>query len=106
MVLSLAWAFAQGPERGFEMTTHRAEQLPFVMIDRYIAVGVIQIGLIFFGSLEMVAVFCVAGVIMGLGDSLIYARAGHPHRKHTSSGLLALVGLALTLYFLLQGNSA
>ena len=103
MVLSLAWAFYQSPDKGFEMTTHRPEQLPNVMIDRYIAVGVIQIGLIFFGNLPMVAVFCIAGVIMGLGDGLIYARAGHPHWKHTSSGLLALIGLAVTLYYIAAG---
>jgi hypothetical protein len=85
--------------------THRPEQLPLVMIDRYLAVTVIQIGLFFFGSLEMVAVFCVAGMIMGFGDGLIYSRAGHPHMKHTSSGILALVALCVTLYFIVTSGA-
>ena len=100
IVFGLAWAFYKNPEAGMAQATHRPEKLPLVMIDRYIAVGIIQIGLILFGSLEMIAVFCVAGAVMGLGDGLIYARAGHPHMKHTSSGILAVIGLILTLYFI------
>ena len=103
MVWSLAWAFYSDPAKGMETATHRPEKLPLVMVDRYLAVGLIQLGLIFFGSLEMVGVFCVAGAVMGLGDGLIYARAGLPHAKHTSSGILALVGLAITLYFIFTG---
>ncbi len=103
MVLLLAWAFYSDPQKGMAQATHRLEQLPLVMVDRYVAVGVLQIGLIFFGNLEMVAIFCIAGAIMGLGDGLIYARAGHPHIKHTSSGVLALLGLGVTLYYMNAG---
>jgi len=101
IVMPLAWAFYSDPQKGFDMSTHRHEQLPYVMVDRYLGIAVIQLGLIFFGSLEMVAVFCVAGAIMGLGDGLIYARAGHPHIKHTISGLIAVFGFVLTMYFIL-----
>jgi hypothetical protein len=103
MVLSLAWVFYKDPVKGMAEATHRPEQLPLVMIDRYVAVAVIQIGLVLFGSLEMVAVFCIAGMIMGFGDGFIYQRAGHPHMKHTVSGVLALVGFVLTVYFILAG---
>lgn len=98
----LAWAFYRDPVKGMAEATHLPEKLPLVMIDRYIAVTIFQIGLFFFGSLEMVAVFCVAGAVMGLGDGLIYARAGKPHMKHTSSGLLALFALAVTLYYIFR----
>ncbi|MEO0390776.1 MAG: DUF4267 domain-containing protein [Pseudomonadota bacterium] len=101
IVLPLAWAFYSDPEKGMAQATHRLEQLPYVMVDRYLAVAIIQLGLIFFGNLEMVAVFCVAGAVMGLGDGLIYKRAGHPHIKHTISGLIAVLGFVLTMYFLL-----
>lgn len=106
LVLSLAWVFYKDPVKGMAEATHRPEQLPLVMIDRYVAVAVIQIGLVFFGSLEMVAIFCVAGMIMGFGDGLIYKSAGHPHIKHTASGVLALVGFVLTLYFIVAGPGA
>ncbi|QUJ75051.1 hypothetical protein KDD17_08320 [Sulfitobacter albidus] len=96
----LALAFYRDPVKGMEEATHRPEKLPLVMIDRYLAVTIIQVGLIFFGTLEMIAVFCVAGAVMGLGDGLIYARAKLPHIKHTLSGVLALIGLAVTIYYM------
>lgn len=52
----------------------------------------------------MIAVFCVAGAVMGLGDGLIYHRAGHPHIKHTLSGVLALGGLAVTVFYIMLRN--
>ncbi|MGB3243604.1 MAG: hypothetical protein WBB25_03670 [Sulfitobacter sp.] len=102
----LAYAFWRDPVEGMAQATHHAEKLPLVMIDRYIAVAVIQFGLIFFGSLPMVAVFCVAGAIMGLGDGLIYSRAGLPHMKHTSSGLLAVFAFAVVLFYMFRGSAA
>lgn len=104
MTALLAYTFWQNPEKGMADATHLPEKLPLVMIDRYIGVTIIQIGLIFFGSLEMIAVFCVAGAVMGLGDGLIYARAGEPHTKHTLSGVLAIVGLAVTVFYILKRN--
>ena len=105
LVFVLAWLFYSDPQKAFKFSTHRPEKLPDVMVDRYIGIGIIQVGLIFFGSLEMVAVFCVAGAVMGLGDGLIYARAGYPHFKHTSAGLLAVAALLLTLYFIATGTT-
>lgn len=103
MTALLAFAFLRSPAKGMVQATHRPESLPLVMIDRYLGLAIIQLGLIFFGSLEMIAVFCVAGAVMGFGDSLIYARSGHTHLKHTMSGCLAMIGLAVTLYYLLGG---
>ncbi len=100
----LALAFYRDPVKGMEEATHRPEMLPLVMIDRYVAVTVIQVGLFFFGSLEMVAVFCVAGMVMGFGDGLIYSRAGYPHAKHTSSGVLAFVALIVTLFYIFKSS--
>lgn len=101
----LALTLYRDPVTGMEEATHRPEQLPLVMIDRYIAITVIQAGLFLFGSLEMVAVFCVAGIIMGFGDGPIYKRAGYPHIKHTASGCIGLVGLIFTLYYIAQNGA-
>lgn len=100
----LAFTWYKDPVKGMADATHLPEKLPLVLIDRYLGVTIIQLGLIFFGSLEMIAVFCVAGMVMGFGDGLIYARAGHPHMKHTSSGLLALLGLVVCLYYIFAGG--
>lgn len=97
LLLSLAWAFYQSPEKGYRATTHREEQLPQVMIDRYVAFAVIGLGLIFWGNTPMVAIFFLAGAIMGLGDMVIYARAGHSYSKHATAGGLSLVAMIITL---------
>lgn len=101
----LALAFYRDPVTGMAQATHLPEKLPLLMIDRYLAITVIQAGLFFFGSLEMVAVFCVAGMIMGFGDGLIYARAGHPHIKHTFAGILGFVALCVTVYYIVAGGA-
>jgi hypothetical protein len=41
---------------------------------------------------------------MGFADGLIYARAGHPHMKHTVSGVLSVVALGVTLAALAAGK--
>lgn len=97
LVAGLSLAFWRDPEAGMRLATHRKDQLPRVMADRYLAVAVIAVGLIVWGSVEMVAVFFAASAIMGLGDGWIYARAGLPHGKHTATGVLALIALAITL---------
>lgn len=100
MTAILAITFYRDPIKGMTEATHLPEKLPLVMIDRYIGITIIQVGLILFGSLEMIAMFCLAGIVMGFGDGLIYARAGHSHAKHTASGLLALTGFAVSLYYI------
>ena len=101
-----AWLFAVNPAAGFRQTTHRAEQLPYVMSDRYAALTLIALGLVFFGSLPMVAVFFIACAIMGFGDAWIYARAGHSHIKHTGAGIAATVALVITLIAITTGDAA
>lgn len=43
----LAYAFWRDPVKGMADATHRPEKLPLVMVDRYIAVTIFQIGLFF-----------------------------------------------------------
>jgi hypothetical protein len=96
LVGSLAWLFWTDPERGLRESTHRLENLPSVMADRYTAFGVLGIGMMLFGDYPIITVYFLAGAIMGLCDGAIYARAGHPHLKHTASGVLSLLAMIVT----------
>lgn len=93
----MAYLFWHDPERGLRETTHRLEKLPSVMADRYTSIAALAVGVLLFGSLEMTAFFFAVCAFMGLADGAIYARAGHPHIKHTLSGVLGLVAMAITL---------
>ncbi|WP_084667877.1 hypothetical protein [Nioella nitratireducens] len=93
----LAWAFWSDPERGLAQTTHRAEKLPSVMADRYTAFAVLALVFTLYGDVNvLIALFAVCA-FMGFADGLIYARAGHPHMKHTISGVLSTVALAIAV---------
>jgi hypothetical protein len=98
LILSgLAFAFWSNPARGLVQTTHRAEQLPLVMADRYTAFALLALAILMFGDLRLTATFFAICAFMGFADGLIYARAGHPHMKHTFSGVLSVVALCVTL---------
>jgi hypothetical protein len=93
----LALAFWTNPARGMAQTTHRLEQLPLVMADRYTAFALLAIAVILFGDLRLYAAFFAVCAFMGFADGVIYARAGHPHMKHTFSGVLSVIALGVTL---------
>ena len=102
LILSgLAYAFWSNPERGLAQTTHRIELLPLVMADRYTAFAALTLAIFFFGDLRLMAAFFAVCAFMGFADGMIYARAGHPHMKHTFSGVLSVVALGVTLAALL-----
>jgi hypothetical protein len=89
----MAFLFWTDPARGLRETTHRMEKLPLVLADRYTAFAVLGGGMIFFGDYPIITVYFLAGAIMGLSDGAIYARAGHPHIKHTVSGVLSVLAM-------------
>ena len=93
----LALAFWTNPARGMAQTTHRLEQLPLVMADRYTAFALLAVAVILFGDLRLYAAFFAVCAFMGFADGVIYARAGHPHMKHTFSGVLSVIALGVTL---------
>ena len=97
ILAALALAFWTNPARGLVQTTHRVEQLPLVLADRYTAFAALALAVILFGDLRLYAAFFAVCAFMGFADGLIYARAGHPHMKHTLSGVLSAVALGVSL---------
>jgi hypothetical protein len=98
LILSgLAYAFWSNPAQGLVQTTHRIEMLPLVMADRYTAFALLTLAILVFGDLRLMAAFFAVCAFMGFADGLIYARAGHPHMKHTISGVLSVIALGVTL---------
>lgn len=93
----MAWMFWTDPDKGLAETTHRPEMLPRVLADRYTAFAVLALAATLYGDLNVLAVLFAVCAFMGLADGMMYARKGHPHSKHTMSGILSLGALALTL---------
>ena len=93
----LGYVWWTDPDRALRLTTHHRENLPNVMGDRHLGLALLAVGVLLFGTLELVAFLFAGGAVMAFGDSLIYIRAGKPHTKHTATGVFALVGLGVTL---------
>ena len=98
LVLTLmAVAFWTDPDKGMVRTTHRVELLPRVLADRYTAFALLGLFATVYGDLNVLAAFFAVCALMGFCDGRIYAVAGHPHIKHTISGVLSIVALVVTL---------
>ena len=97
----LAGVFLYNTEAGLRQTTHRTEDLPKVLTDRYIAMAALALGATIYGDLNVIAFLFAAFAFMGFADALIYARGGHPISKHVTAGVAAAIvalvaGLAQT----------
>ena len=75
---ALAFAFLRDPVAGLEQTTHRAEKLPEVMTDRYIAFTILALGATVYGDLKVIALLFASFAFMGFADAWIYARGSFP----------------------------
>lgn len=101
----LAGVVARDPVRGLAQLTHRPAQLPLVLADRYVAFAGLALAALVWGDLRMLLALFLAFAFMGFADGRIYARAGHPHIKHTASGVASLVGAAVVGAALISGGT-
>ena len=93
----LAWLFIADPENGLKQSTHRRDQLPFVMADRYIAFAWLALFATLYRDMNVIAAVFAAFAFMALADAWIYARAGHAYVKHLMAGIGALLVVAIAL---------
>jgi hypothetical protein len=106
ILAGMAAAFWASPARGLALTTHRVELLPRVMAGRYTAFALLCLFVLIQRDPALFAAFFAVCAFMGFTDGLIYARAGHPHIKHTLSGVLSVIALAVALTNLLVGKGS
>jgi hypothetical protein len=89
--------FALNPARGMRAASHWPEQLPLVMSDRYIGTAFLLLGVLLWGDWWLLGWFLAVVGVAGLGDVLIYVRAGRPFAPHLFAALL--YGIAACLAF-------
>jgi hypothetical protein len=102
----IALACVPDPEVGMRRLTHRLEQLPQVMLGRYIAFAGFTLFVALLGDLRVMAAWALTMAFMAFADSFIYARLGKPYVKHLSAGLAASVMLAVVLAALISNGAA
>ena len=100
----LAVIFLRDPIAGLAQTTHRAEKLPDVMTDRYVAFAFLALGATIYGDFKVIAWLFAAFSFMGFADAWIYARGGFPIVKHVGAGVAALIVVIVALMALKTGG--
>jgi len=93
----LAWMFFRDPKAGLADATHRPEQLPQVMTNRYLSMTVLAVAAALYGDPLVIAVLFATYAFMGFSDASIYSRAGHPAIKHVAAGLAAAIVVIVAL---------
>ncbi len=86
-VVWLAWVFWRDSDAGMALATHRTEQLPRVMVNRYFVIFMFMGGALASRNPLWVAYAFAVTAIASLWDALIYRKAGQPFRKHLVAAL-------------------
>jgi hypothetical protein len=100
----LSVIFLRDPIKGLEQTTHRAEELPKVMTNRYIAMTMLALGATLYGDLKVIAVLFASFAYMGFADAWIYIRKGTSYKNHVGAGVAASLVVIVALAALMQGR--
>ncbi len=93
----LSLIFLRDPQAGLVQTTHRAEKLPQVMTDRYIAMTILAVGATLYKDMAVIAVLFASFAFMAFADAWIYARSGHTCKKHLGAGFAASLVVIVAL---------
>jgi hypothetical protein len=96
----------RNPAAGLAFLTHRIEQLPQVMTDRYVALFGFSLFAALYGDLNVLLAWSLVLAFLALADAVIYARSGKPYMKHLSSGVAALFASAVFVAALKTNGAA
>jgi hypothetical protein len=95
----IAAVFALAPaDVALAQATHRRDELPRVMVNRYATFALFGGAAALSGDMMIISATFAILSVPGLGDTLIYARRGHSYVKHLAAGLGALLVSALALF--------
>jgi len=111
LLTALTWAFvafvavamvllARNSTRGLSLLQHRVDLLPQAMLVRYGGLGVLAIVAALFNAPRLLFAMLLAFAVIGLGDAVVYRRAGHAFWLHAAVGALAGLG-AVAAFFAL-----
>lgn len=93
--LWLAYDFWRDPEGAMKRATHRWQDLPTVMVGRYLAFGALAIGAALHGDPKVILYLFSVFSAVSFFDAGIYWRAGHPFGPHLAAGLACWIVIVL-----------
>jgi hypothetical protein len=100
---ALGLVFLRDPAAGLRLATHRAEALPEVMANRYLAFAALAGLAVWHGDAAVVAALFTVLALMALHDAFLYARSGHIWGRHAAAGVFSLVVAGLVWFARAEG---
>jgi len=88
---------AADPRRGLGVLTHRPEFLPQVMAVRYAGLALLALLGAATADRDFLLALMLAFALISVGDTIIYARAGHRFAPHAIAGAASLAAAVLLL---------
>lgn len=80
---------ALNPQKGLARLTHKAENLPEVMVGRYAAFALLALGAALSGDTLVISWLFAVFALVAFFDTFIYVRAGGAYAPHLAAGIAA-----------------
>lgn len=97
-LIAITVMLAMNKQSGLKLIQHRVELLPQAMLVRYAGLTALALIASWIGAPRILFGLLVAIAVIGLGDTYIYRRAGHPFWLHLAIGGAAAFGAFLSLF--------
>lgn len=95
----------RNPTAGLAKLNHELEQLPNVMLGRYIAIFGFSFFAAYYADLVVLVAWLSAAGFMALFDAALYARLGKPYAPHLAAGVLTVIAIILIIAAIFSNGS-
>lgn len=87
----------RNPTTGLAALHHELDQLPNVMLGRYLAIFGFSFFAAWYGDFIVLLAWLTTAAFMAFFDAVLYARQNKPYITHLSAGILTTVAIFLVL---------
>ncbi len=93
------------PAAGLARLGHKAEQLPYVMLGRYLAIFGFSLFAAYYADFIVLLAWLTAAGFMALFDTVLYARQSKPYGTHLAAGILTVIAIILIIASIISNGS-
>ena len=87
----------RNPTTGLAVLHHEIDQLPNVMLGRYLAIFGFSVFAAWYGDFVVLLAWLTAAAFMAFYDAVLYARLNKPYMTHLTAGILTAVAIILVI---------
>lgn len=93
------------PTAGLAKLNHELDQLPNVMLGRYIAIFGFSFFAAYYADFIVLIAWLTAASFMALFDAALYARQNKPYGTHLTAGILTVIAIILIVAAIFSNGS-